>query len=273
MNNPIHRTFENHNVRLLLIEGEPWFVGSDVCAALDLGGRPRNFLRMLDEDEKGAHIVSTPGGSQEMQVINEAGLYSLIFKSRKPEAKRFRKWVTGEVLPSLRKYGSYTVTGTTEVQPAGPMAEHIEADRIVSAGRVFNAMFRTGRNIGMTRRMAASRANQATQRSTGIDMVAELGASGWIESSDTPTPHRRQYALQQQLRSHLAERDWPMIVTGPNLIDELGLPQDRATQMAVGQCLPLLGYRRVRLPASTPNGIRPWGYTLQQNIAIEEQSA
>ncbi|MNJ52193.1 hypothetical protein D3C77_475160 [compost metagenome] len=89
----------------------------------------------------------------------------------------------------------------------------------------------------------------------------------------TPTPHRRQYQLQQQLRAHLDDNDWPQVITGQGLIEALNLTNDRAMQMAIGQCLPLLGYRRVRLPASTPNGIRPWGYTLQQCAAIEELSA
>ncbi|MEN5239082.1 BRO family protein [Pseudomonas sp. TWI923] len=270
MNHPIHHTFENHNIRLLLIDGEPWFVAADVCQALAIRNN-RDAIARLDEDEKGVANTDTLSGRQEMGIINESGLFSLILTSRKAEAKRFKKWVTSEVLPSLRKHGSYSITDTAEVQQPVPMAEHIEADRIVSAGRVFNTMFRTGRVIGMNRRMAASRANQAAQRSTGVDLVAELGASDWIDSADTPTPNRRQYQLQQQLRSHLADNDWPLMVTGPSLIEALGLTEDRATQMAIGQCLPLLGYRRVRLPAS--NGARPWGYALQQTVAIEELSA
>lgn len=270
MNHPIHHTFENHNVRALVIQGEPWFVAADVCQALAIRNN-RDAIARLDEDERGVANTDTPSGRQEMGIINESGLYSLILTSRKPEAKRFKKWVTSEVLPSLRKHGSYSITAGNEAQPVAPMAEHIEADRIVSAGRVFNAMFRTGRCIGMNRRMAASRANQATQRSTGVDLVAELGASDWIDSADTPTPNRRQYQLQQQLRTHLAENDWPLMVTGPALIEALGLTEDRANQMAIGQCLPLLGYRRVRLTAS--NGTRPWGYALQQTVALEELSA
>ncbi len=105
--NVIPFNFGQQQVRTLLVGGEPWFVASDVCDALELVGRSRNFTRMLDEDEKGAHIVSTPGGAQEMQVVNESGLYALIFKSRKPEAKRFKKWVTSEVLPAIRKHGRY----------------------------------------------------------------------------------------------------------------------------------------------------------------------
>ncbi|MEE9944084.1 MAG: Bro-N domain-containing protein [Pseudomonas asiatica] len=105
--NVIPFNFGTQQVRTLLIGGEPWFVASDVCDALELEGRSRNFTRMLDDDEKGAHIVSTLGGAQEMQVVNESGLYALIFKSRKPDAKRFKKWVTSEVLPAIRKTGRY----------------------------------------------------------------------------------------------------------------------------------------------------------------------
>lgn len=271
MNHPIHRTFENHNVRLVLINGAPWFIANDVSAAL-LYSEASAMTRHLDDDEKGLSNVQTLGGEQEMLIISESGLFSAMLRSRKPEAKRFKKWVTGEVLPSLRKYGSYSISTAPEAQAPAPMSEHIEADRVVSAGRVFNTMFRTGRSIGMNRRMAASRANQATQRFTGIDLIGEMGASNWIDDADTPTPQRRNYQLQQQLRQHLTDLDWPQIVTGPNVIEGLGITHERANQMAVGQCLALLGYRRVRLN-STGNGTRPWAYALQHGAVIGELSA
>ena len=89
-----------------------WFVASDVCLILDLGN-PRSSLALLDEDEKGVHTMDTPGGEQSVTVLSEAGVYSLIFKSRKPEAKAFRRWVTHEVLPSIRQTGSYSVSPIT----------------------------------------------------------------------------------------------------------------------------------------------------------------
>lgn len=100
-------SFEQHAVRTIEQDGQAWFVLNDVTEALEFS-RGRNAARMLDDDEKGAHIVSTPGGEQEITIINESGLYSLILKSRKPSAKRFKKWVTAEVLPAIRKTGSYT---------------------------------------------------------------------------------------------------------------------------------------------------------------------
>lgn len=87
-------------------QGDPWFVAKDVCAVLGLSNN-RKAVASLDEDEKGVTISDTLGGEQEMLTVSESGLYSLIFRSRKPEARAFRRWVTGEVLPSLRKTGSY----------------------------------------------------------------------------------------------------------------------------------------------------------------------
>ncbi|UNB65849.1 Bro-N domain-containing protein [Pseudomonas syringae pv. helianthi] len=93
---------------------QPWFVANDVSAAL-LYSEASAMTRHLDDDEKGLSIVHTLGGDQEMLVINESGLYSAILRSRKSEAKRFKKWVTAEVLPAIRKTGRYE-------EPVGRMA-------------------------------------------------------------------------------------------------------------------------------------------------------
>lgn len=101
---------ENVSVRTKVIDGEPWFVGKDVCDLLGLVNS-RKSLQALDEDEKGVTNGYTLGGNQELTIINESGLYHLIFISRKPEAKVIRRWVTGTVLPSIRRTGSYSVSG------------------------------------------------------------------------------------------------------------------------------------------------------------------
>lgn len=100
---------ENVSVRIKVIDGEPWFVGKDVCDLLGLVNS-RKSLQALDEDEKGVTNGYTLGGNQELTIINESGLYHLIFISRKPEAKAIRRWVTGTVLPSIRRTGSYSVS-------------------------------------------------------------------------------------------------------------------------------------------------------------------
>lgn len=102
-------TFNENNkpIRVELVDGNPWFVAKDVCDALGIE-KYRDALGRLDDDEKGCPVtVDTLGGPQKMSAVNESGLYNLIFQSRKPEAKKFRKWVTGEVLPSIRKTGRY----------------------------------------------------------------------------------------------------------------------------------------------------------------------
>lgn len=93
-------------VRNMVIKGEPWFVAKDVCDILGLTNS-RKATAGLDAEEKGVTISDTPGGQQSLTIINESGLYSLIMQSHKPEAKAFKKWVTSEVLPSIRKYGYY----------------------------------------------------------------------------------------------------------------------------------------------------------------------
>ena len=90
----------NKRVRVLIIDGAPWWVARDVCNVLEME-RPDAALRGLDDDEKGAHSVSTPGGDQRMSVISESGLYSMILRSRKAEARAFKKWITSEVLPEI----------------------------------------------------------------------------------------------------------------------------------------------------------------------------
>lgn len=104
---PIPFAFEDHLVRAVRdAGGEPWFVAKDVCRVLGISDH-HQAIDSLDDDERGRYNVPTPSGDQEMKTVSESGLYSLVFRSRKPEARRFRKWVTAEVLPSLRKTGRY----------------------------------------------------------------------------------------------------------------------------------------------------------------------
>ena len=101
-------------VRSMVIEGEPWFVGKDVAAILGYRETAKAIRTHVDEDDKGVSVLDTPGGSQELIVINESGLYSLIFSSKLPKAKEFKHWVTSEVLPSIRKTGMYRDKGIPE---------------------------------------------------------------------------------------------------------------------------------------------------------------
>ncbi|MBU2853331.1 BRO-N domain-containing protein [Acidithiobacillus ferriphilus] len=110
--------FQGNAVRIVRGEdGEPWWVAADVSKLLDyrIAG---DMTRILDEDERGTQIVRTPSGDQEMLIISESGLYHAILKSRKPEAKTFRLWVTHEVLPAIRKTGQYALSSEMPWQEA-----------------------------------------------------------------------------------------------------------------------------------------------------------
>lgn len=96
-------------VRTTVIDGEPWFVAADICRALDIGNS-RQAMTRLDDDEKNTVILSDGiPGNPEKTVVNEPGLYSLVLGSRKPEAKAFKRWITHEVIPAIRKTGSYNM--------------------------------------------------------------------------------------------------------------------------------------------------------------------
>lgn len=98
--------FGEHTIRVVIRDGEPWFVASDVASALGYRDAA-NAGRTLKDRQKGTHSVSTLGGSQKLMVISEPGLYKLVLRSRKPDAEEFQDWVTEEVLPSIRKTGGY----------------------------------------------------------------------------------------------------------------------------------------------------------------------
>lgn len=109
MNSPASFIFDGTVVvRAVDQDGDPWFVAADVCTALGIQNSRDTLAKSLDEDEKGVETIYTPGGPQAMSIVSESGVYALIFRSNKPEARRFRKWITAEVIPAIRKTGSYT---------------------------------------------------------------------------------------------------------------------------------------------------------------------
>ncbi|WP_278911601.1 phage antirepressor [Deinococcus wulumuqiensis] len=131
--------FDASVVRTVMVDGQPWFVAADV--ALILGYQTtKDATRVLDEDEKGGHILPTPGGAQEFTIINESGLYGLVLRSRRPEAKRFRRWVTGEVLPAIHRGGSYSLTPQEEIDPLVLAHRYIESETARRALAAENAV-------------------------------------------------------------------------------------------------------------------------------------
>jgi len=103
-NNP-----EFGEIRTVEVGGEPWFVGKDVAEALGYKNPQESIRTHVDDDDKGVSEILTPGGRQKAPVINESGMYSLVLSSKLPTAKKFKRWVTSEVLPAIRKHGTYAV--------------------------------------------------------------------------------------------------------------------------------------------------------------------
>lgn len=158
------QVFENSglgSVRVVMHNGEPWFVAKDVCDCLELTNTAQT-ISYLDDDEKGVTTNYTPGGKQEMSMISEAGLYSLILRSRKPEAKAFKRWVTHDILPSIRKTGSYSVLS------APAKAEISVQSEVECALMILKA-------AGITGNQLAIAADNYYRKRTGISVIEASG--------------------------------------------------------------------------------------------------
>jgi prophage antirepressor-like protein len=133
MNAIVNLAFEENLVRFIEKDGEPWFVGKDICAVLSIKDH-HQALEGLDNDERGGCTVPTPSGDQSMIVVSEPGVYRLVFRSRKPEAERFKRWLAHEVIPAIRKTGQYG--NAAPVPPAldvdAPLAARVETVRLAS---------------------------------------------------------------------------------------------------------------------------------------------
>lgn len=115
-------TYNDTPLRTQEIDGELWWVLKDVCDILGIQ-KARDVANRLDDDEKGAAQIGTPGGKQNMVIVNEPGLYNVILRSDKPEAKDFKRWVTHEVLPSIRRTGSYQIQPKTPAELLAAQAQ------------------------------------------------------------------------------------------------------------------------------------------------------
>ena len=209
--------FDSNEVRVITDDaGETWFVASDVAYALDYRDA-YNATRFLDEDEKGTQIVSTPSGEQNMLVINESGLYACILKSRKPEAKRFKKWVTSEVLPSIRRTGRYEAP-QAPVYATSPAVEAVQlADVIATALRVSNS----GR-LGMVRQAVEmhSPGNLPLIPAYAIDSPSDA-AAGSSEVTHSASHLLRQHGID------LTAREFNLLAEDAGFIETLSRQSSR----------------------------------------------
>lgn len=111
------QTFNNEdfgNIRTLMKDGDPWFVGKDIALALGYSDTAKAITRHIEDEDKGVDEMTTPGGKQKIVIINESGMYCLILSSKLPNAKKFKRWVTSEVLPAIRKTGEYALPQVQE---------------------------------------------------------------------------------------------------------------------------------------------------------------
>lgn len=144
--------YDNNQVRTIMQDGEPWFVLKDVCKILNLS-TPKRVAERLDNDEVSlTHLVDAIGRNQKTTIINESGLYSVILRSDKPQAKPFRRWVTHEVLPAIRKTGSYTDTENKFAKYCPVSFDRVKATSLVQqynrlAGRSLREMPLSWREI------------------------------------------------------------------------------------------------------------------------------
>ena len=148
-------------VRVVDMNGEPWFVAKDVCDCLELTNTAQT-ISYLDDDEKGVTTNYTPGGKQEMSMISEAGMYSLILRSRKPEAKAFKRWVTHDILPSIRKTGSYSA-------PSAPVKAEISVQSEVECALLIL------KAAGITGNQLAIAADNYYRKRTGLSVIEASG--------------------------------------------------------------------------------------------------
>src|SRR5699024_2851003 len=123
MNNlTIFESPEFGSIRTVELDGEPWLVGKDVATALGYKNPQEAIRTHVDDEDKGVSEILTPGGKQSVPIINESGLYSLVLSSKLPTAKQFKRWITSEVIPAIRKNGGY-IAGQKELTPDELMAK------------------------------------------------------------------------------------------------------------------------------------------------------
>lgn len=166
MSNIVSFNFDGRSIRVVVdSSGEPWFSANEICEVLGFANPHDAVARHVDSDDLGKReVIDAVGRKQLANHVNESGLYALIFGSTKAEAKRFKKWVTSEVLPSIRKTGTYTAKSA--ITPLKGTAE---------AAKAFAPLVRVARLLGCDKNAAAISANQAIYSMTNINLMQQLG--------------------------------------------------------------------------------------------------
>ena len=211
--------FDDALVRVIMRDGDPWFVLVDVCRVLEIS-KHRDAGSRLDADERGSVVVDTLGGPQETTIISESGLYSLVLTSRKEEAKRFKKWITAELLPQLRRTGRY------ELAPA------MEADPLVAANFDPSALHAAIAAVREARRLRGVAAGLRMWRAFGLPAID----AGAVASGDADD-------LAEEIACFIGDATE---ITYAEIAAGMGIdPDDFQMRRRVTDRLHLLGWKRV----------------------------
>ena len=197
---------EGASVRMQMIKDEPWFAAKDVCELLGLDDS-RQAVSRLDDDEKGVINSDTLGGKQELTFVNESGMYALIFQSRKPQARAFRKWVTGEVLPSLRKYGYYVDPGAQLTDEQREELERVmmgRMQRYLSRRDYIQVARSTGYPVWFVQRVVAG---QAGGHAGSVMLALQERALKNCREYVNPLSEARMTSVIEQLNGNEKRRD------------------------------------------------------------------
>lgn len=171
----IFKNQEFGQVRVVEIRNEPWFVGKDVALALGYKEPTKAAREKVDEEDRGVSKIDTPSGKQDMTVINESGMYALILSSKLPNAKKFKRWVTSEILPSIRKTGQYTMSKENlEVDKIKAQQDRAAAMLLNAQNRAFKTLMATIDDKKLSPIAAQVFGLKAIEQVTGIDMGDHL---------------------------------------------------------------------------------------------------
>lgn len=224
-------SFEGAEVRTVLVDGEPWWVAADVCAVLEIANVSQ-AVSYLDEDEKeqvSPNLISNEVGGRDPWIISEPGLYSLILRSRKPQARPFKRWITHEVIPAIRKHGRYEMAAPREMTKLEALRAAIESEeaRIAAERRVAELepaarswdVLASGKG-NFSLRETAYILNQDPNITTGPRLLKDrMFELGMIDRWDTP---------YSKHKTHLAQR--PRSYEHPHTGEEVqAKPQLRVT--------------------------------------------
>jgi len=179
--------FNGASVRTVLIDGEPWWVAKDVCDVLEIND-PSSAYARLDEADRGSTRVRSGNQDRQSTVVNESGLYDLILDSRKPQAKAFRKWVTSEVIPSIRKTGSYGAKPMSEIEMARNYVAALESLEAAKPAIAFHSAAVADKESWLSMERVSKEVHTATGMGRNT-LINWMKGKGYLTQANLPAQH------------------------------------------------------------------------------------